>query len=405
MKIIEGDILKQKKRVVWLIIFMLIITNLQGKNCYAALFEEEDLEEDEIIISEDDSNFDNSSDSLVFTDLKVNARCAIALDGESKQILFEQNAYEIVPMASTTKILTALVAINYGNLDREVTVSKNAASIRGSKVGYSAGEVVTMKELIFGLMFKSGNDAAIAIAEDIGGSVEGFAEIMNDFAKGLGLMCSKFETPHGLDKPKHYSSAYDLAILTSTAMKNDLFREICGSKTIEKSKYNFSRDYQNINKILWKIPNANGVKTGYTGQAGKCLVSSVNHEGRDIIIVVLNCTDRWNQTEKIYNYVVDNYVFKEIGKKNLVESFGYINLGTIIQDKEFKYGFKEQNKIEVEVFNPIKDVNIGDILGEISITSDEREMLKSEVRCNKSLSKNNLLKILEEDEYTKMYFG
>ena len=404
MKIIEGDILKQKKRVVWLIIFMLIITNLQGKNCYAALFEE-DLEEDEIIISEDDSNFDNSSDSLVFTDLKVNARCAIALDGESKQILFEQNAYEIVPMASTTKILTALVAINYGNLDREVTVSKNAASIRGSKVGYSAGEVVTMKELIFGLMFKSGNDAAIAIAEDIGGSVEGFAEIMNDFAKGLGLMCSKFETPHGLDKPKHYSSAYDLAILTSTAMKNDLFREICGSKTIEKSKYNFSRDYQNINKILWKIPNANGVKTGYTGQAGKCLVSSVNHEGRDIIIVVLNCTDRWNQTEKIYNYVVDNYVFKEIGKKNLVESFGYINLGTIIQDKEFKYGFKEQNKIEVEVFNPIKDVNIGDILGEISITSDEREMLKSEVRCNKSLSKNNLLKILEEDEYTKMYFG
>ena len=404
MKIIEGDILKQKKRVVWLIIFMLIITNLQGMSCYAALFEE-DLEEDEIIISEDDSNFDNSSDSLVFTDLKVNARCAIALDGESKQILFEQNAYEIVPMASTTKILTALVAINYGNLDREVTVSKNAASIRGSKVGYSAGEVVTMKELIFGLMFKSGNDAAIAIAEDIGGSVEGFAEIMNDFAKGLGLMCSKFETPHGLDKPKHYSSAYDLAILTSTAMKNDLFREICGSKTIEKSKYNFSRDYQNINKILWKIPNANGVKTGYTGQAGKCLVSSVNHEGRDIIIVVLNCTDRWNQTEKIYNYVVDNYVFKEIGKKNLVESFGYINLGTIIQDKEFKYGFKEQNKIEVEVFNPIKDVNIGDILGEISITSDEREMLKSEVRCNKSLSKNNLLKILEEDEYTKMYFG
>ena len=98
-------------------------------------------------------------------------------------------------------------------------------------------------------------------------------------------------------------------------------------------------------------------------------------------------------------------MFKEIGKKNLVESFGYINLGTIIQDKEFKYGFKEQNKIEVEVFNPIKDVNIGDILGEISITSDEREMLKSEVRCNKSLSKNNLLKILEEDEYTKMYFG
>ena len=114
---------------------------------------------------------------------RVNARCAIALDKETKNVLFEQNAYEIVPMASTTKILTALIAIEQGDLDKEVTISKNATSIRGSKVGYKTGENITLRELVFGLMFKSGNDAAIAIAEELGGSMEGFSEIMNHYAR------------------------------------------------------------------------------------------------------------------------------------------------------------------------------------------------------------------------------
>ncbi|MDZ7544027.1 D-alanyl-D-alanine carboxypeptidase, partial [Clostridium perfringens] len=124
---------------------------------------------------------------------------------------------------------------------------------------------------------------AIAIAEDIGGSVEKFSNIMNDFAKSLGAIDSHFESPHGLDSLKHYSSAYDLALLTSKGMENEIFREIVGEKVISKDKYNFTRDYQNINKILHRIPGANGVKTGYTGGAGKCLVSSVNYNGRNII--------------------------------------------------------------------------------------------------------------------------
>ena len=218
--------------------------------------------------------------------LRVNARCAIALDKESHQVLYEQNAYEIVPMASTTKILTSLIAIEQDDLNAPVTISKKASSIRGSKVGYKENEVITLKELIFGLMFKSGNDAAIAIAEHIGGSVEGFAEIMNHYARGIGILDSHFESPHGLDSSEHYSSAYDLALLTCKGMDYDLFREVVGSKSISKDKYNFTRDYNNINKILWKIPGANGVKTGYTGQAGKCLVSSVNNNNKDIIIVV-----------------------------------------------------------------------------------------------------------------------
>ncbi|MVX65806.1 D-alanyl-D-alanine carboxypeptidase [Clostridium chromiireducens] len=252
------------------------------------------------------------------TNFRVNARCAIALDKETGAVLFEQNAYEIVPMASTTKILTSLIAIEHGELDKKVTISKKAASIRGSTVGYKVNEEITLRELIFGLMFKSGNDAAIAIAEELGGSIEGFSEIMNHYARGIGILDSHFESPHGLDSSNHYSSAYDLAILTAKGMDYELFREVVGSKSISKDKYNFTRDYNNINKILWKIPGANGVKTGYTGQAGKCLVSSVNNNGKDIIIVVLNCPDRWNVTDKIYNHVLEKVAFGNHTVKELV---------------------------------------------------------------------------------------
>jgi len=249
---------------------------------------------------------------------RVNARCAIALEKQSGNVIFEQNAYEIVPMASTTKILTALIAIEQGDLDKEIEISKNACSIRGSKVGYKSGEKVTLRELIFGLMFKSGNDAAIAIAEELGGSIEGFAEIMNHYARSIGILDSHFESPHGLDSNKHYSSAYDLAMLTAKGMDYDLFREVVGSKYIDKNKYNFTRDYNNINKILWLLPGANGVKTGYTGGAGKCLVSSVESKGKDIIIVVLNCPDRWNVTKEIYEHLVETIAFESQNIKELI---------------------------------------------------------------------------------------
>jgi len=248
---------------------------------------------------------------------KVDARNAIAIDRESKTVLFEQNGYELVPMASTTKILTALITIERGNLDEKFTVSKNAASVRGSTVGYRENEEITIRELLYGLMYRSGNDAAITLAEGIGGSVEGFADIMNNYKTSLGLLDSHFQSPHGLDMTDHYSSAYDLALLTAKGMEYKEFREIVGTKEISQSKYNFTRDYSNINKILWKIQGANGVKTGYTGKAGKCLVSSIDYKGKDIIIVVLNCPDRWNVTEKIFNYIQETVAFQEKNFKEL----------------------------------------------------------------------------------------
>ena len=370
----------------------LIISQLLNNCVYAQCFDDED--DNEIAILEDDEIDDVDMDNII-NSIRVSARNAIALDSKTKQVLFEQNADEIVPMASTTKILTALVAITHGDLDREVTISKHAASIRGSKVGYVAGEKIRLRELLYGLMYKSGNDAAIAIAEDIGGSIEGFAKIMNDYAISLGLINSHFESPHGLDSPKHYTCAYDLALLTTKAMESDLFCQICGTKTITKDTSNFTRDYNNINKILYKIPEANGVKTGYTGQAGKCLVSSIKHEGRNIIIVVLNCSDRWNVTEKIYKYVTDNYCFKSDNIKDITKSSEFISLGSVIEDCDFEYGFKGEGSIEVEVFNTINK-NSGDIIGKVALNNQGEELLKKALICGKDISKNDFEQIVNE---------
>lgn len=372
-----------------------ILTDLFGYCVYAQSFEEDEDNDLAIIEEDDDYNTDDVDIENLLNSIRVNARCAIAMDSKTKQVLFEQNADEIVPMASTTKILTALIAITQGNLDKEVTISKNASSIRGSKVKYAAGEKIKLRELLYGLLYKSGNDAAIAIAEDIGGSIEGFANIMNDYARSLGLINSHFESPHGLDSPKHYTCAYDLALLTTKAMENKTFCEICGTKTILKDNSGFTRDYNNINKILYKIPEANGVKTGYTGQAGKCLVSSIKHEGRNIVIVVLNCSDRWNVTEQIYKYVIDNYCFKADNMKDVLKSSEFINLGTIIQDTDFEYGFKGEGSVEVEVFNTLLDKKNGDIIGKIALNNSGDELLKKALICDKDISQREFEKLFQ----------
>lgn len=248
--------------------------------------------------------------------LNVLARCAVAMDAKTGIVLYEKNAEQIVPMASTTKIMTALVAIKYGNLDKKITISSKAASVNGSTVGFKKGENISVKELLYGLMLRSGNDAAIALAEGISGSVDNFSKLMNEYAVEIGLINSHFESPHGLDSNSHYSTAYDLALVTAKAKENPIFNEIVSSKDVDGRQYGFTRSYHNINKILWLLPNANGVKTGTTGGAGKCLVTSVNVKGNEVIIVVLNCNGRWKETKKIEEYVNKNYNFTKMISKD-----------------------------------------------------------------------------------------
>ena len=271
----------------------------------------------------------------------LNAHAAVVIDSKTQRILFDKNARQILPMASTTKILTSLVALKYGNLDKKFTISAQASSVRGAKVGYKKGEEIFLKELLYGLMFKSGNDAAIAIAEGIAGSVEEFCKLMNEYAKEIGILDSHFESPHGLDSQNHYSTAYDLAILTSKTKQINFFNEL--SRTKQYSDTGFSRSYQNINKILYMVPEATGTKTGYTGQAGKCLVSSFDMgNNNEIIVVVLNCTPRWKSSEWLYRYAKENFDFKKLFSKN-----------DLIIDENLENGTKIQGFIDEDIIIPI----------------------------------------------------
>src|SRR3712207_4827409 len=284
--------------------------------------------------------------------------------------------------------MTTLVALKYGNLDDKFEVSSKAANIRGSQVGYKKGQTCALPILLYGLMLRSGNDAAITIAEGLSGSVEKFCELMNEYAVEIGALNSHFESPHGLDSQNHYSTAYDLARITAKAKENELFNKIVGVKDVEAKKYGFTRSYHNINKILYQIPNANGVKTGYTGGAGKCLVTSVKDNDDDIIIVVLNCTPRWKETGKIYKFVKENYDFKKITSKNQVIGNIIYNGNKkidLICNKDIVVPVGKQEHCEFKIVKPKSipsNVYKGMDLGKIDIYKDNKlvasETLKSQ---------------------------
>ncbi len=245
---------------------------------------------------------------------RVSAGAAIVLDTVSGRVLYEKNAYTRRSIASTTKIMTAIVALENGHDDEDVVVSKRAASISGSTVHLKAGKTYKLKELLYGMMLRSGNDAAIAIAEHIGGSVELFAEMMNRKAAEIGATNTNFVTPHGLDDPQHYSTPYDLALITQYALKNDEFCRIVGTRNSVFEGNNIT----NTNEMLSLYPGADGVKTGYTGQAGRCLVTSATKNNWRIISVVLNCSSRSTRAQSsktLLDYAFENYRNCEYMKK------------------------------------------------------------------------------------------
>lgn len=237
---------------------------------------------------------------------RIDAQAGIVMDMYSGRVLYEKNAYTRRSIASTTKIMTAIVALEYGNLDDEITISKRAASVWGSTVGLKTGQSFKLKELLYALMLRSGNDAAIAIAEYIGGSVEEFANMMTSKAAELGAVNTSFRSPHGLDAQDHYSTAYDLAVITRYALQNDDFNKIVRTRTA----YFNGREIGNTNELLSLYPGADGVKTGYTGQAGRCLVASATRNSWRVISVVLGSPTRSKRalsSKYILDYAFINY--------------------------------------------------------------------------------------------------
>lgn len=247
---------------------------------------------------------------------KVEAKSAIVIDFDTGRVLYEKNAYEKRPMASTTKIMTAIIAIENGDLDDDVTISKRAASIGGSTIKVKQNEVYKLRDLLYGLLMKSGNDAAIAIAEHIGDSVENFVQMMNNKAVLINALDTHFENPHGLDRDEHYTTAYDLANIARYAMKNEKFSAIVKtkSKTIRDGK-----TFNNTNELLFLYDGCNGIKTGFTNKAGRCLVTSVKRGSEKYISVVLGCetkNKRAQSSKEILDYAYQNYKRYELINKN-----------------------------------------------------------------------------------------
>ncbi len=227
----------------------------------------------------------------VFAEMKapsVNAFAAVVLEPSSGRVLYSKNAIVRRSIASTTKIMTALVALENGGLEDEVTISKRAADIRGSSLGLKTGQKYTLKELLYAMLMMSANDAAIAVAEHIGGTVESFSDMMNIKAKSLGAADSHFISPHGLDTNDQYSTAYDVAIITKCALGNPVFAEIVSTTSFHIQGYGL----YNTNELLGAYPGVDGVKTGYTGKAGRCLVTSAQRNGMQLITVVLGSPTR-----------------------------------------------------------------------------------------------------------------
>jgi len=253
-------------------------------------------------------------------DLAPNARAAILMDATSGRVLYGKNVDQEMLIASLTKIMTAIIAIEQGDLDELVTVGPNAVGVEGSSIYLKLGEKVPLATLLYGLMLRSGNDAAVAIAEHIGGSVEGFVYLMNEKAEYLGLEHTHFANPHGLDQKGHYSSARDLATLTAYALKNPTFQEIVKTevKVVPWPGEKWHRKFYNKNKMLRLYQWADGVKTGFTKRARRTLVSSASKEGAQLVTVTLNDGDDWKESMMMLEYGFKHYDLVPVLEKGQV---------------------------------------------------------------------------------------
>ena len=245
----------------------------------------------------------------------VSARRAYVLDTVSGRVLFERKSNERSLIASTTKIMTALIVCEQCNVLDRMRIPKEAVGIEGSSMYLQEGEILTLQELLYGLMLSSGNDAAVALAIYCGGTVEGFAELMNDKARILGLTGTHFDNPNGLDAPGQYSTARDLAVLAAYAMENPIFAKTVSTKTMKIGE----RYLTNHNKLLWRVEGADGVKTGYTQAAGRILVSSASRGGRRLIAVTMDAPDDWNDHAMLLEEGFSRYrICRIVNKGDLV---------------------------------------------------------------------------------------
>ena len=238
----------------------------------------------------------------------VSARSFVLLDAGTRTVLAEQNADTQMLIASTTKIMTAALALEHASMDDIVEILPEYTGIEGSSMYLRAGESMTVGDLLYGLMLSSGNDAAVALAYHVAGGIDAFAALMNEKAAALGMTNSNFQNPHGLDGDAHYSTARDMAILTAWAMESEAFAQVAGTRSTQAA----GRSLVNHNKLLWRYPDAEGVKTGFTKAAGRSLVSSACRDGTRLICVTLSAPDDWDDHHALLDWGFANYKYHQI---------------------------------------------------------------------------------------------
>ncbi len=346
----------------------------------------------------------------------VNSRSCVVLDRNSKMILYGKNEKNQVKMASTTKIMTAIIVIENHSLDQTVEVSKKAAGTGGSRLGLKTGDKITIRDLLYGLMLCSGNDAAVCLAESVGGSVAEFSDLMNNKAQQLGLSHSHFESPHGLDSDGHYTTAHELALLSDYALKNPTFLNIVGTKHYTVTINGYPKNLSNTNELLGNLDGVYGIKTGFTNGANRCLVTACKRGNMDIICVVLGADTKKFRTQDSIKLI--EYTFK---------TFEYFNIKDFVNNylTEWKNnhpdffsiekGFSNNLEIKIDTCleeNPIipvkKDlipsleanvymdsylqapIREGDLLGTLKVFSQETDIAEFNLFSNTTIRKNTM---------------
>jgi len=311
----------------------------------------------------------------------VTAHSAVLLDLETGELLYDRDGNVQRPPASTTKIMTAILALELTEPEEITTVSEKAGGVGESSIYLDKGDKIKIGELLEGALLSSGNDACVALAENTAGSQDEFIRLMNQKAASLGAYNTNFVNPNGLPDPNHYSTAFDLALITRYAMNNPQFAEIVSQKysVISFEEPRKSQNAKNTNKLLWNYSLADGVKTGTTNAAGKCLVASASKDGRRLICVVLNAPDRFGDAQRLLQWGFDYTGIIEIGKKGDVAGNFPISdteiplvLGEDIRlclEKDTIKGLKMQINLRTEIDYPIKE---GDILGHYQIYAEDK---------------------------------
>jgi len=330
----------------------------------------------------------------------ISAESAVVMEVRTGRILYSKNMTAKKPMASTTKIMTALLALENCPLDAVVKVPEEAVGIEGSSIYLRYGEELTMEDLLYGLMLRSGNDAATAIACHLGGSVEGFAKMMNERAKELGAINTNFENPHGLHSKNHYTTAYDLALITRKALMNENFRKIVSTKIWKANREGYNYFY-NKNKTLYQYSGGDGVKTGYTQAAGRCLVTSATRNGMQVIAVVLNDYNWFDDCYKLMDEAFNNFeLFKCVEKGTPVKRFEVLNgkkdFSYVVPREDIYVPVKPEEKEKIKIYYDLDTqikapIKKGMVLGKAKVYLDDKLLATTELISNEDVVEKTFL--------------